>query len=251
MLRNKVKTKHHGFTMIEMLVVITIIVVLISLLLPALGQARILAQRTQCSANLRGIGQAIQIYAGNNQNQYPCNAYNANTGSELPFRGMINGVSAQTGQAQPAGLGLLYITGIIPVPTMFYCPQPGYYGPNIAAVGAYLPALVNTGAPINWTNIDYDYCYYYQLKQVPGNYTDVFTQQPTDAGESILAGDLTANWVGNWTWPGPLPASNHMVSGTGQPDGGNSLYNDGSVSWKNLKQMQIGYTWSGAMNFYQ
>jgi prepilin-type N-terminal cleavage/methylation domain-containing protein/prepilin-type processing-associated H-X9-DG protein len=52
-----------AFTLVEVLVVIAIIGVLISLLLPAISMARQQANTIACAANLRGIMQAIMLYA--------------------------------------------------------------------------------------------------------------------------------------------------------------------------------------------
>ena len=60
-----------AFTLVELLVVIGIIAILIGFLLPVLGRSRHSAVSLYCMSNLRQIGQAAFIYAGENKGTLP------------------------------------------------------------------------------------------------------------------------------------------------------------------------------------
>ncbi len=63
--------RRRGFTLVELLVVIGIIAVLISVLLPALNRARASSNSIWCLNNLKQMGIAIQMYAGDHQGRLP------------------------------------------------------------------------------------------------------------------------------------------------------------------------------------
>jgi prepilin-type N-terminal cleavage/methylation domain-containing protein len=60
-----------GFTLVELLVVISIISLLIAILVPALSKARDTSRSMLCMNNLRSIGQADYMYTADNENWYP------------------------------------------------------------------------------------------------------------------------------------------------------------------------------------
>ena len=60
-----------GFTLLELLVVVSIIAMLTAILVPALSSARESAKGVCCASNLRQMTLAAQLYANNSNNHYP------------------------------------------------------------------------------------------------------------------------------------------------------------------------------------
>ena len=63
--------KRKGFTLVELLVVISIIALLMSLLMPALNKAKEQAKRTWCLANERGFMLCVRTYTLSNEDYFP------------------------------------------------------------------------------------------------------------------------------------------------------------------------------------
>jgi len=70
-----------GFTLVELLTVITIIAMLAGMISPSLQRVRAKAETTVCQSNLRQIGTAVWLYIPDNGNKFP--SINNPWGSEV------------------------------------------------------------------------------------------------------------------------------------------------------------------------
>lgn len=63
-----------GFTLVELLVVMSVIALLGALLLPVTMRVRGTARQIQCVSNLGQLGKALTLYTDDNDHWYPCAA---------------------------------------------------------------------------------------------------------------------------------------------------------------------------------
>ncbi|MCS7033724.1 MAG: type II secretion system GspH family protein, partial [Phycisphaerae bacterium] len=91
-----------AFTLVELLVVIGIIALLVSILLPALGNARSAAETVKCAAGLREIGNTFRMYALDSRGWFPPSQLQPASGRTY----IVDGVSYPTSD----GLGAYWFT---------------------------------------------------------------------------------------------------------------------------------------------
>ena len=115
------RTSPRGFTLIELLVVVAIIALLVSILLPSLRQARELARRAVCQANLHHVGSAVQMYATENVGWSPTLSHND---SDPRYGYLVWFPDSEYGGAPgPVGLGRLVGQYTSEDGHLYFCPS--------------------------------------------------------------------------------------------------------------------------------
>jgi prepilin-type N-terminal cleavage/methylation domain-containing protein len=246
--------KRRGFTLIELLVVVAIIAMLISILLPSLGQAKEMANRAYCCANLRGIGISLQTYSFD-YGQFPSclpgapgtytNGFSKNTVAGSPD-GAALGVTAQQGRVL-APLWILTLHGQTPT-KMFWCKSDRFVAGS-AAISSGTAVYVNFQDQYQISySVAYPWAPYWRAgtmeSSVPlasdmaplsdGSYkrTDMRTDQTTtlfnssnhmDQGQNVVYGDTHAEFCRN-PYVGPNGDNIFTLGqGAGTPIGRNSI----------------------------
>jgi len=118
-----------AFTLVELLVVIAIIAILASLTLPPLARAKARGQSTYCLNNLRQFGLALQIYAGDHDDELPYNMGTEGTHKTVAtgkFLNWVNNVMSWELDSENTNTTLLTAGGLGPyfsgVTSVYRCP---------------------------------------------------------------------------------------------------------------------------------
>jgi prepilin-type N-terminal cleavage/methylation domain-containing protein len=241
-----------GFTLVELLVVISIIALLLAILMPSLSAARQQAKKIVCSSNLRQQGIALYAYRSANNGRYPSKV---RTGF-WAFGGMVTDGNPLNGKWDNliAGQPLLVKTRFLDDFKFLYCPaSPKNYLNYKDMFNLYQQAYLSSHRfeDMNWGNLFINYPYWagYTKDFTTGSGYNFGTKAPllivsglADTSSKIVITDATITWpkptapAGTDLGKFPYPYGNHVSRGV--VEGGNILRNDGSVSWQKMAAMQ-------------
>lgn len=110
------KKGNQALTLVEVLLVISVIAILAALLLPALVPHHGTAQRINCVNNLKQIGLAYRIWAGDNSDKYPMEI------------SVTNGGTMELMNTPDAWKTFQVMSDELSAPIVIYCPEDSAHG---------------------------------------------------------------------------------------------------------------------------
>jgi prepilin-type N-terminal cleavage/methylation domain-containing protein len=110
---NPMQRSRRGFTLVELLVALSIVAVLISIMLPSFVRVREDARRTICVSNQKSIGVGLFTYSADNRDNGP---------QVMPRMGSTSPRTLLSRSGKPVNLGLLRNDSIAD-PKIFLCPS--------------------------------------------------------------------------------------------------------------------------------
>lgn len=203
--------RNRAFTLIELLVVMSIITVLSAILIPVISLVQRAAKQTTCASNLRQIAIATISYMSDMQSlPTPVISTNWSVGN-------LEGLSGE-----PTGPAVLVDAGFIDNFKLIYCPSVGNQGVNKAYWN-----------PTTWIYTYSSYCWWAGYSYTGSPLPDGIVKIINDSANLIIASDFTTDSSST------IFASNHLTGSGFGARGGNVVFNDGHVDWKQFSTMQV------------
>jgi prepilin-type N-terminal cleavage/methylation domain-containing protein len=238
--------KRRGFTLIELLVVVAIIALLIAILLPSLGKARELSNRSVCAANLRGICQSMNVYASDNTEAYPIIARTGNTNAGISVGVSASGtdsgavINTMYGTNTPSvsqNMWILVLLGQV-APKQFLCksdPAPVVYSSATSNLN-YVSNFNNNGTiDTSNNNFLYGLSYSFDYPYTSSNAIGGWWRNNTDAGLPLMADMTPLSGSGKPTAANTSNGTNRLANSfTHQGDGQCVGYGDSHAEFARL-----------------
>ena len=244
-----------GFTLVELLVVVGIIVVLIGMLVPVVSRVRHQAVRVKCASYLRQWGVALIAYGGENDGCFPFNL----DGSGVSWIDMTVQRFLKTKLMPLDGFAANEVNDHTDHTT--YCPTQQWHQwvlDNWAAPSVGVPR--DNDKPYQLELVGYFYLPYRDTN-LGTDFSPAGTgwvSKQRFAGQyryAPIMSDMIQNYVGTWAYT--VPYSSHCESKGNVPAGGNFLFEDGHVMWYNFSSdpnksdIQLGASEGGYQYYYK